>query len=284
MQEEGSEKACLLIIQCDSGHNIACARYRIYDMRAKALLSKSQWIPITHVLFIIHLPVQAVQSSFVSFQGDPWVSCHIDELRASEEGAITLEEAQGVSISELFYGGLEERRETEPELKVQVSDSTSVSEGIIFECTQSTELEEEEMEIEEKAMEMDLQVMDIEDDHEGGPGTSSESKPMEDEEREYDKDAITGKDGLVTPSTTERKTLLYMQCVRLNSCIQAAASYLQDSTHSKKRAAGRVRLLMNIIPCKPNFPLGMWLPLFTLTFSIDNMLVLFPLMLYSSFL
>ena len=239
-------------------------------MRAKALLSKSQSIPITHVLFIIHLPVQAVQSSFVSFQGDPWVSCHIDELRASEEGAITLEGAQGVSISELFYGGVEQRRETEPELKTQVSDSTTTSEGIVFERTLSMELEEEEMEIEGKAIEMDLQVMDIED--EGGPETSSESKsveallePMEDGEKENDRDAITGKDGLVMPSAKDvlgKQSFsgMYTQCVRLNSCIQAAASRLQDSTHNKQRAAERVKLLINVVPHKPDFPLGMLLP------------------------
>ena len=78
------------------GDLIACARYRIYDMRAKALLQFSSGLShTTHVLFIIHLPVQAVQSSFVGFQGDPWVSCHIDELRRSSEGTLTLKVAQG---------------------------------------------------------------------------------------------------------------------------------------------------------------------------------------------
>lgn len=110
MQSEDEKQACLLIIQCDFSHAdgdlIACARYRIYDMRAKALLEDSSGPrPATHVLFIIHLPVQAVQTSFVGFQGDPWVSCHIDELRKSKEGALTLEVAQGALISELFYGG-----------------------------------------------------------------------------------------------------------------------------------------------------------------------------------
>ena len=98
----------LLIIQCDSGHTdgdlIACARYRIYDMRAKALLHKeAQGSCVAHVLFIIHLPVQAAGSSFVGIQGDPWLSCHIDELRESSESTLTLEGAQGASISEIFY-------------------------------------------------------------------------------------------------------------------------------------------------------------------------------------
>ena len=46
------------------------------------------------------------------------------------------------------------------------------------------------------------------------------------------------------------------QCIRLNSCIQAAASRLQDSTRDKQRAAERVRLLIKVIPHDPIFPLG----------------------------
>lgn len=107
VRREGQRQACLLIIQCDFGHAdgdlIACARYRIYDMRTSALQRVGTGpIPTTHVLFIIHLPVQAVQSSFVGFQGDPWVSCHIDDLK---KGTLTLEVTQGVPISDLFYGG-----------------------------------------------------------------------------------------------------------------------------------------------------------------------------------
>jgi hypothetical protein len=89
-----SSKICLLVIQCDSGHInsglIACARHRIYDMRAEALLHKpnDSCNTFTHVLFIIHLPIQAVKSSFVGFQSEPWISYHIDELRTSEGGEI----------------------------------------------------------------------------------------------------------------------------------------------------------------------------------------------------
>ena len=98
----------MLIIQCDSGHTdgdlIACARYRVYDMRAKALLRQdAQGSSVAHVLFIIHLPVQAAGSSFVGIQGDPWLSCHIDELRESSESTLTLDGAQGAAISEIFY-------------------------------------------------------------------------------------------------------------------------------------------------------------------------------------
>ena len=172
VRSEGSQTASLLIIQCDSGHLngdlIACARYRIYNVRAKALLKKYQTTHTTHVLFIIHLPVQTVQSSFVGFQGDPWISCHIDELRRSEKGAITLEGAQGVPMSILFYGGLEDDKRKE---------------------------------------------------------TLSE---------------------------------MYTQCVHLNNCIQAAASRLQNYTQNKDRTAEQVKLLIELIPRKPVFPLGIY--------------------------
>ena len=55
----------------------------------------------THVLFVIHLPQQAVSSSFVGFQGDPWISAHIDDIRYRDD-AVTLREAMKMPISHLF--------------------------------------------------------------------------------------------------------------------------------------------------------------------------------------
>ena len=96
------------MIQCDSGHLngdlIACARYRIYDIRAKA--DKDQ---TTHVLFIIHLPRQ-VSSSLVGFQGEPWISVHIDDLNTSEEDVVELQDAiGGAYISDMFIGAIREK-------------------------------------------------------------------------------------------------------------------------------------------------------------------------------
>ena len=92
----------LVIIQCDlgsvSGDLIACARYRIHDLRVKADEEQR-----THVLFIIHLTHQ-VAGSFVGFQGDPWVSYHIDDLNTSTENTVSASEAIGLSLSELFRG------------------------------------------------------------------------------------------------------------------------------------------------------------------------------------
>ena len=282
VQSEGSQTASLLIIQCDSGHLngdlIACARYRIYDVRAKALLNKYQITHTTHVLFIIHLPVQTVQSSFVGFQGDPWISCHIDELRHSEKGAITPEGSQGVPMSILFYGGLEENETKAPELEGQTSDFTSNVERMVFECMRSGEGEEEMEDMEEweretgrdeRVVEVDMEVMDLETEEGTENSTSSKEsstcsqmeEPMEGEGLRNDITERKGpveKSPLVSDSGRELKpvSVMYTQCVRLNSCIQAAASRLQNYTQNKERAAERVKLLIELIPCKPVFPLG----------------------------
>ena len=284
VRSEVSQAATLLIIQCDSGHLngdlIACARYRIYDVRAKALLNKYQITHTTHVLFIIHLPVQTVQSSFVGFQGDPWISCHIDELRPSEKGAITLEGAQGVPMSILFYGGLEEDETKAPELQEQTSDFTSNVEGMVFERMRSAEGEEEMEEMEEgeretgrdeRVVEVDMEVMDLETEEGTEYSTSSKEsstssqmeEPMEGEGLRND---ITEREGPVEkfpPVSDSGRELqpvseMHTQCVRLNSCIQAAASRLQNYTQNKERAAERVKLLIKLIPRKPIFPLGIY--------------------------
>ena len=91
------------MIQCDSGHMagdlIACARYRIYDLRATTAKKLA-----TYVLFVIHLPRSNINCSFVTFQGDPWVSFHIDDLRPIDDISISVSEAVCMSISEVFAG------------------------------------------------------------------------------------------------------------------------------------------------------------------------------------
>ncbi len=93
----------LVILQCDLGNVdgdlIACARYRIYDLTAKADEEQT-----THVLFIIHLSHRAVSSTFVGFQGDPWMSSHIDDLNTTTDNTVSASDAIGLSISELFRG------------------------------------------------------------------------------------------------------------------------------------------------------------------------------------
>ncbi len=119
-------KDCLVILQCDSGHLngelIACARHRIYDLRAKAEENQT-----THVLFIIHIPRQ-IPCSLIGYQGEPWISAHIDDLKPSEEGMIELSEAiRGVQMSELFIGGKWNIDKSSIPYSTQTSDNTSAA-------------------------------------------------------------------------------------------------------------------------------------------------------------
>lgn len=256
-------------------------------MRAKALMNGTQSNHVTHVVFLVNLPVQAAQSTFVGFQGEPWVSCHIEELRPIEEGSITVEGAQGVPISKLFYGGMLQADAEMHELERQESDlSSNVEAALTIENTRSIEMDEEQK-IEENNLKMnDLQIvskvvegkhnadaMEVEDiKHEEliesiSSTRESIEEPMQEdiqqsEEEEYKNDSSLHSSVEETANIIavnyERDICseMYTQCVRLNSCIQAAASCLQDSTMNKHRAAERVRLLINVIPQKPVFPLG----------------------------
>ena len=98
----------LIVIQCDSGHLngdlIACARYRIYDARINARKKTKESTCVTHVLFIINLPHHISNSSFVGFQGDPWITAHIDDLRPTSGDTVDLTQALSSTISELFIG------------------------------------------------------------------------------------------------------------------------------------------------------------------------------------
>ena len=108
-QRQGSEQShdSLLIINCESGHLdgdlIACARYKVSDERAR-LSGMNRGLGSTHVLFVIHLPRQSASSSFIGFQGEPWISAHIDELRPRDRNNFDPICAMGRKISQLFLG------------------------------------------------------------------------------------------------------------------------------------------------------------------------------------
>ena len=109
-RDEEDKQNRLLVIQCDSGHLngdlIACARYRVYDEQVNALNKKEihKRDGVTHVLFIINLPHHVSSSSFVGFQGNPWISSHIDDLRPTSSDTIEPLHAIETNISELFIG------------------------------------------------------------------------------------------------------------------------------------------------------------------------------------
>ena len=147
IDDSGSPQRRIVVIQCDSGHMIgdliACARYRIYDLKARA--DKDQ---ITHVLFIIHLsvlPNQVTGSSFVGFQGNPWVSAHIDDLRPTADNLVATQQAIGVPISDLFHGtynpqATEQEDESMPSYYNRLQSDEKEEEG---------DMEEEEYKMEE---------------------------------------------------------------------------------------------------------------------------------------
>lgn len=127
-RENDDEQKHLVIIQCDAGNVendlIACARYRIFDQRFNgSILSKAR----THVLFIIHVPV-LVTTKVVGFLGDPWVSTHIDDLRAPTDSSPSLDQAMRDPISSLFY------RKPEPDMPVaeQITDTPTVTQNLGF--------------------------------------------------------------------------------------------------------------------------------------------------------
>ena len=208
------------------------------------------------------------------------MSCHIDELRTSDEGALTLEGAEGASISELFYGGPGKRRgNVEPELE-RVWSVEGEEEG-------------EGEEGSERGRERGMEVMDIEEEEDeviSKSGSGNEDEEMEEGES-VEEDDVIEKEGLGRASgsslvmhkgegrgerereregeregereweecfSEEERSVpeMYTQCVRLNSCIQAAASRLQDSTQDKQRATARVELLNILVPKIPQFPMG----------------------------
>ena len=110
-----------MIVQCDSGHRnsdlIACARYRIYDEAVRAKNKnriQNRDSGVTHVLFMIRLPPQEVKSQFVGFQGDPWISVHIDDLRQTSDATVIPEQAINAKLSELFIGVIEEDQQNLP--------------------------------------------------------------------------------------------------------------------------------------------------------------------------
>ncbi len=207
--EEGSDEKHLVIIQCDSGHLhgnlIACARNRIYDLRAKT--------DATHVLFIIHLPRQASKSSFVGFQGHPWISSHIDDPRPPSDTVVSTKEAIEITISELFLG------QTVPkfiELRSGNEDNCFESEDEYFDAiehldTCSDDEFYETMEIPDISS-TDLSI------------TASSLQPPCEE-----------------PSS--HRSPLFR---RLHTCIHAAASRLKDTR--RKRSTKRVEILIHLIP------------------------------------
>ena len=209
------------MLQCDSGHLngdlVACARHRIYDEQLKAQEKNEDCV--TYILFIISLPHQFLKSSFTSFQGDPWISAHIDDLNPSTGAVLHSQQAISSTISELFIGGY-------------LSDANFVNdirdEYTIFESTEGCQLSKKPISTSQSS------ILTVENVY-----INSDSVA-------YDLTDIPKKRHECWPAA---------QCCRIRNCIQAAASKVEDST--ERRTITRVSLLTKLIPRKPPHRLSM---------------------------
>ena len=264
---------------CVTDDLIACARHRIYDMRASVKREiKNEVVLGTHVLFIIHLPVQTVQSSLVGFQGDPWISAHIDEIRPTPEGNIPLEIAQGLPISQLFYGPFDDptlvqtihvdEQQLQPKEEIMFSSTPGSTQKLGFQSGP------EHQDISSVACPNEQIV--THESHLSDQRLSTETGPteqvlpetghfLEHGPRKQIISVVAGPATQALPSSSTQVVNiahqrvvppLYTQCQRLHVCIQAAASRLIQFTPNKRWATKRIEILIRLIPDEPTFPLG----------------------------
>ena len=255
----------MVIVQCDSGHAngdlIACARNRIYDVRSEKERD-------THVVFIIHLPHQAANSSFVGFQGDPWISVHIDDLRPTSESTIMPYDAMETAISSLFVGSIaplgdqfglpmdQDSAANENNKDSEKSDTEMDNRPFHREdMREGAQIPPHELEGEGESMDED----ELPHGEENGDRMSEGSGPRgeyEGERMEEETAAAAVGDGGVGGDLLSQPSMALPppQCQRLHGCIQAAASRLQDD--NKRRATQRVEILVSLVPKDIHFPLG----------------------------
>ena len=252
--EKEDDQPILVVIQCDSGHSngdlIACARNRIYDVRSEKERD-------THVVFVIHLPHQAANSSFVGFQGDPWISVHIDDLRPTSDSTIMPYEAMSTAISQLFMGNIAPDDQFGLPMDQEGAADANNKEGSDTEMDSKPSSREDEREgrqIPPSELEEEGERMDEDElpSNEIGERMSEGSGPDESEGERMEEEETAIVHGVV--EEPQRMTLPPPQCQRLHGCIQAAASKLQDD--NKRRATQRVEILVNLIPKDIHFPLG----------------------------
>ena len=265
-----SSENCLVVIQCDSGHLngdlIACARYRIYDLRAKACEGQT-----THVLFIIHLP-QQIPCSLVGFQGEPWISAHIDDLKPARGDTVNLQDViGGVCISAIFFGGARETSTNDDGLTPCMHQD---SQDMIDEKNMATWAEKASSSPNRTKVDilsMDMSVEDIEDeqfnedsineihvlDHEMHVPLGSTIKELEPKIRVAR--LISGGNTIFEQQNLESESIALSSCQynlklqyknplfrRLFKCIQPAIAKLKDNT--MERGSKRVERLIGLIP------------------------------------
>ena len=251
---EEDESSILVIIQCDSRHVngdlIACARNRIYDVRSEER--------DTHVVFVIHLPHQAANSTFVGFQGDPWISVGIDDLRPTSDSTIMPYGAMGMAISQLFLGHIAPDDQFDLPMDQENATNANNKEDSDTEMDSRPSCRGDKREgaqIPPSGLGDEGDSIDKDElppNEENGERMSEGSGPEEYEGERMEEEIAVG--GAEEPLSQPTMALPPPQCQRLHGCIQAAASKLQDD--NKKRATQRVEILVNLVPKDIHFPLG----------------------------
>jgi len=231
----------VVIIQCDSGHLygdlIACARYRVCDLMAKGDQEQR-----THVLFIIHLPRQ-LSCSLVGFQGDPWISCHIDDLIPTEaDNAIELDQVLGeVFISDVFMGKLPLNEQNE---YMNTKVFSNLSQSNLNQSVDADSIEE--------VMSVDIQSPEEDHIYRGYQKDEgivvSEIQLNFEEHLECVGENMVNEDVLMPPILPKQTIYSSHKPVYRNlyKCIQPASSKLKDITI--KRSTERVNILVDLIP------------------------------------
>ena len=112
---EVKEGNVYILIQCSSGHLnkdlIACARHKVVDLLEnlkKSTLWEEEYESkqrLIHIVFTVSLPKTPGGSKFISFQGGKWLCVHLDDLRSSDESALSFLVAINAPLSDLFYPG-----------------------------------------------------------------------------------------------------------------------------------------------------------------------------------
>ena len=263
IDDSGSPQRRIVVIQCDSGHMIgdliACARYRIYDLKARA--DKDQ---ITHVLFIIHLsvlPYQVTGSSFVGFQGNPWVSAHIDDLRPTADNLVATQQAIGVPISDLFYGSYNPQATDKTEKDSKVDEEEKKTEDEVTKGGNKEGSNFEYSSTDESDSKSDMKEGD-EREKLGTSGKDSAAISANITKDMYNKSEkkaliplaphlLGNNTNLSVPSPDVHENVVPIVLKsplfkRLHDCIQAAASRLKDFT--TKRSTKRVEILVRLVP------------------------------------
>ena len=231
----------------------------------------------THVLFIVYLPRQTMHSSLVGFQGDPWISAHIDEIKPSTEGIDSLDIAQGVSISKHFYARLEDDEQSKqinltplPESFANYKPNLQPIENVAGPNTQIVLPVRNSQQLSGCNFTMQVAVPFgsglLEADPFGHVIPTINSGPYQQmissvsslgEHQEEEMPQAAPKPANIPQLPHKTIPQMYTQCRRLHVCIQAAASRLVHLTPNKNWATKRVEWLTDFIPREPTFPIGM---------------------------